>query len=82
MAPKAKKKRSASRCTDCGGTVNIYRPTAYRYAAGGLPDVVLEGGVELERCDSCGAEALSIHRIGQLHEVLALLSQKHSRPVA
>ena len=73
-ARKRERSRPESRglCSECGEeAIVVERPAAYRYVAGGLPHVILAGGVEVERCEACGAEGLSILRIGQLHEALA-----------
>lgn len=70
-----------TRCADCGKeAVVIEHPAAYRYVVGGLPHVVLVGGVEVERCEACGAESLTVARIAQLHRTIALaLASKHDR---
>lgn len=56
-------------CVECGTRMRT-RKQSYRYAASGLPGVVLEG-VEVRRCRACGIEEVAIPRIEQLHRVIA-----------
>jgi putative zinc finger/helix-turn-helix YgiT family protein len=54
----------------------------YRYDAGGLRHVILLG-VETGRCEKCGAESVSIPRMAELHEAIALaLAKKAERLLA
>ena len=76
MSSTAQKKRpqaqKRAKCSACGANALVVESrAAHRYIEGGLPHVVLAGGVEVERCEACGAEGLTIERIGQLHEALA-----------
>lgn len=57
-------------CDECGGPVRVERNAVRRYDLGGLPHVELHG-VEVSRCESCGAESITIPRLGQLHRTLA-----------
>lgn len=57
-------------CSECRVGVVHEEVVPYRYAAGGLPHVILLG-VSVGRCANCGAETLSVPRIAQLHRVLA-----------
>ncbi|MBI2466932.1 MAG: helix-turn-helix domain-containing protein [Candidatus Rokubacteria bacterium] len=54
---------------DCGGALKVTR-APYRYTASGLPAVVLLG-VEVRRCQECGAEEVAIPRIEELHRLIA-----------
>ena len=56
-------------CQDCGGMLKVSR-APYRYAESGLPGVVLLG-VEVSRCQKCGAEEVAIPRIEELHRLMA-----------
>ncbi len=58
------------KCDDCGAEATVERDAVRRYDIGGLPHIVLHG-VEVTRCDSCGAESIAIPRIAQLHRALA-----------
>lgn len=57
------------KCVECGNPLVMSRENR-RYAAGGLPQVVLVG-VEVRRCPECGAEEMAIPRIEELHRVIA-----------
>lgn len=57
------------KCVECGSALVMSRENR-RYAAGGLPQVVLVG-VEVRRCPECGAEEIAIPRIEELHRVIA-----------
>jgi putative zinc finger/helix-turn-helix YgiT family protein len=56
-------------CLDCGGALKVAR-APYRYTDSGLPGVVLLG-VEVRRCQKCGAEEVGIPRIEDLHRLMA-----------
>lgn len=69
----------SSKCTQCREGILHEERLPCRYAAGGLPHVILDGAT-LGRCSTCGAETLTIPRIAQLHRVLALtLATKPTR---
>ena len=56
-------------CPDCGGMLKVAR-APYRYTESGLPGVVLLG-VQVRRCQKCGAEEVAIPRIEDLHRLIA-----------
>jgi putative zinc finger/helix-turn-helix YgiT family protein len=56
-------------CLDCGQALKVTRGP-YRYNDSGLPGVVLLG-VEVRRCQKCGAEEVAIPRIEELHRLMA-----------
>jgi len=56
-------------CMDCGGALKLTR-APYRYTDSGLPGVVLLG-VEVRRCQKCGAAEVAIPRIEELHRLIA-----------
>ena len=67
------------KCPKCRADAMNAEHGPFRYVAGGLPNVILRG-VEVRRCASCGAETLSIPKIGQLHRAIAVaLATKPSR---
>ena len=69
------------KCDECGGAVTAERPAVRRYDIGGLPHVELHG-IEVERCNECGKEEISIPRIGQLHNVLSTMFVTQPRMLA
>ena len=69
------------KCEGCGGQMTTERNAVIRYAAGGLPHVMLQG-VEVSRCQKCGKEEVGIPRIGQLHHVIAMALVKQPRMLA
>ena len=67
------------KCPKCRAEAMRIERGPYRYDSGGLPHVVLLG-VETGRCGQCGAEMVSIPRIAQLHEAIAVaLATKSTR---
>ena len=68
-------------CDECGGPVRVARNAVRRYDLGGLPHVELHG-VEVSRCESCGAESIAIPRMGQLHRTLAQVFVTQPRMLA
>jgi putative zinc finger/helix-turn-helix YgiT family protein len=56
-------------CQDCGEMLKVTR-APYRNAESGLPGVVLLG-VDVRRCQKCGAEEVAIPRIEELHRLMA-----------
>ena len=60
------------KCPKCRAEAMHAERGPYRYDSGGLPHVVLLG-IETGRCGECGAEVVSIPRIAQLHEAIALV---------
>jgi putative zinc finger/helix-turn-helix YgiT family protein len=58
-------------CSDCGGNLKITGDT-YRYVESGLPGVVLHG-VQVRKCQVCGAEEVAIPNIAGLHRCIAAL---------
>jgi hypothetical protein len=56
-------------CMDCGGALKVTR-APYRYRDSGLPGIVLLG-VEVRRCQKCGAEEVAIPPIEELHRLIA-----------
>lgn len=60
------------KCPKCRAEAMRVESGPLRYESGGLPHVVLMG-VETGRCGQCGAEVLSIPRIAQLHDAIAVV---------
>jgi putative zinc finger/helix-turn-helix YgiT family protein len=59
------------KCPKCRAEAVHVTRGPYRYESGGLPHVVLLN-IESGRCAECGAELVSIPRIAQLHETIAV----------
>jgi putative zinc finger/helix-turn-helix YgiT family protein len=59
------------RCAQCGGTLKVTGNT-HRYAESGLPSVVLRG-VQVRKCQACGAEEVAIPNIAGLHRCIAAM---------
>jgi putative zinc finger/helix-turn-helix YgiT family protein len=59
------------KCAECGGKLKI-TGSAHRYVESGLPDVVLHG-VQVRKCQACGAEEVAIPNIAGLHRCIAEL---------
>jgi len=57
------------KCADCGGKLKITGST-HRYAESGLPSVVLHG-VQVRKCQECGAEEVAIPNVAGLHRCIA-----------
>jgi putative zinc finger/helix-turn-helix YgiT family protein len=58
------------KCTECGNTLKVNRPNAYRYRESGLDSVVLVG-IRVYVCPGCGGEFPEIPNIIALHRVIA-----------
>lgn len=66
------------KCVTCGTPMKSKREN-YRYEAGGLPYVTLEG-VDVARCPGCGETEVAIPAIEQLHRVISgALIRKRAR---
>ena len=67
-------------CDQCGTRVQTRREN-YRYDVGGLSGITL-AGVEVHRCPRCGNEAVTIPRIGPLHETITRALLEKPAPLA
>ena len=55
------------KCAKCGGNLRVTGRT-HRYTESGLPYVVLHG-VQVRKCQACGAEEVAIPNIAGLHRI-------------
>lgn len=69
------------KCAECGGDQRVTGRT-HRYVESGLSDVVLHG-VQVRKCQKCGAEEIAIPNIAGLHRcIAAVLVTRHSALIA
>ena len=59
------------KCAECGGKLKASR-TTHRYVESGLPNVMLHG-VEVRKCQACGAEEVAIPHVAGLHRCIAAI---------
>src|SRR6185436_2320053 len=57
------------KCAACGGSSKV-TGTTHRYVESGLSDVVLHG-VQVRRCQDCGADEVAIPNLADLHRCIA-----------
>lgn len=63
------------KCPQCRNEM-IRKTENHRYTESGLPNVVLVG-VEVEHCENCGENLVSIPHIEELHRTLAMALIRH-----
>jgi putative zinc finger/helix-turn-helix YgiT family protein len=59
------------KCAECDGRLKV-TGTTHRYVESGLTSVVLHG-VQVRRCQTCGAEEVAIPNIAGLHRCIAAM---------